>query len=132
MRYRFLIFTLALSLLVPLASANNATAGGDNRLVAEIKTSGRPMVVDFGKSQCTQCINQAAAIEEVRGACVDKVDFGFVHVIKESPLTASYKIFMIPTLIFLDDKGEAVSRYVGLMDAGALRDRIEDLGWADF
>lgn len=103
-----------------------------DRLVAKAQATGRPLVLDFGKGQCSQCIKQTAAIDEVKPQCGEKVGFEFVHVVEEAALTGAYQIFMIPTLVFLDARGEEVYRNVGMMDADALRSRLEELGWADF
>jgi thioredoxin-like negative regulator of GroEL len=103
-----------------------------NRLVEMATSSSRPIVVDFGKGQCVQCIRQAEAIEEIRGQYEDRVGFEFVHVIEEAALSGEYRVFMIPTLVFIDASGRETSRYVGLLEADELKNRIEELGWADF
>lgn len=106
-----------------------AAAAAPDPLAAEAAASGKPMVVDFGKGQCYQCVKQKAFIEELKGEIGDKVGFRFVHVIKEAETAGAYKVVMIPTIVFLDAGGREVERYVGLLPAAAMRAKIEKLGW---
>ena len=99
---------------------------------AKEQVTGRPVVLDFGKGLCSQCIKQTAAIDEVKPQCDGKVDFEFVHVVEDAARTGKHQIFMIPTLVFLDGTGEEVYRNVGVLDAAALRSQLEKLGWAEF
>lgn len=132
----FAVLLLAVALAcVGCSDADTATeqsaVKGQVDLIAN-KAAGKPVVLDFGKGQCGQCIKQAAAIEEVKPQCDGEVDFQFVHIGKEPALAGVHQIFMIPTLIFLDAKGEEVYRSVGVLDAEGLREQLEKLGWAEF
>jgi thioredoxin-like negative regulator of GroEL len=124
----------AVLLLLVLACAGCVGAEEPSGQSTEKKAraTGTPVVLDFGKGQCNQCIQQTAAIDEVGPQCDGKVDFKFVHVIEEVALAGSYQIFMIPTLVFLDAGGEEVFRNVGMLNADALRNKLEELGWAEF
>lgn len=106
-----------------------AVAADADPLAAQAVASGKPLVVDFGKGQCTQCILQGEAIEAVQKKIGDKVGFRFVHAIKEAELTGRYRVFLIPTLVFLDAQGREVDRNVGLLDENALAARFKLLGW---
>ncbi len=118
---------LALIAALVLSTLPHSAAAEDNRLVMAARAGLHPVVVDFGKGQCTQCIKQGEAIEALRGELGEEVGFEFVHVIKEAALTGEYQVFMIPTLVFLDERGDEVYRYVGLLDAAALREKINEL-----
>lgn len=123
---------LALALLCAGCADGEGKATGSTAENTAANPVGKPVVLDFGKGQCVQCIKQTAVIDEIKPQCEDKVDFQFVHVIDEASLAGRYQVFMIPTLVFLDAAGEEVYRKVGTMDADELRGKIESLGWAKF
>lgn len=123
-------FAAVLALFLGFGAAAWA-AGTPDPPAAQAAASGKPLVVDFGKGQCFQCVKQKEFIEELKGEIGDKVGFRFVHVIKEAETAGAYKVVMIPTIVFLDPTGREVDRYVGLLPAAAMRAKIAKLGWID-
>lgn len=101
---------------------------GADPLGDSAKKSGRPLVVDFGKGLCTQCLRQSEAMEEFKKAAGDKIDTRFIHVIEEAKLAGDYRVFMIPTLLFFDRQGKEVFRQVGFMPFDEMMKTAKALG----
>lgn len=117
------ILLAAASLLVFSASCLAANPLGD-----AARTSGKPLIADFGLNICKQCIKQSEALEEYKKAVGDKVPTRFVHVTKEADTASNYKVMLIPTLIFFDREGRELFRQVGYMPAEEMLAKTKELG----
>ena len=127
---RSCIVVALLLLVLPFTAA--AAEKVTDRLLATALSTGQPVIVDFGKGQCVQCIKQAAVIDELRPLCEDLLTFEFVNVFDEDPLAQHYEVLMIPTLVFLDGEGKEVFRHVGFYDTDQMRTKITELSWVTF
>ena len=106
---------LLLGLLVFSACFSTPAAGASDPLGDEARAAGRPLIVDFGMTRCLQCIEQSRTMDELKGAIGDRVLLKFVHVGQQEALAETYKILLIPTLVFFDARGNEVFRTVGQM-----------------
>ncbi len=105
-----------------------ASATADDEIASLARSSGKPVIVDFGLGICTQCRKQAAILEEVRGTYGDKVIVRMVNVGKEGELTRRYEVELIPTLVFIDRKGIIVLRKVGPLGYDEIRSQLSRMG----
>mgnify|MGYP001481668283 CR=1 FL=1 len=121
--------TVMLFWTLPLCALS---ADSPDRLAEIARQKGLPVVVQFGDGKCAPCLKQSAIIKKVRPQLDSKIIFEFVHVRKESKLTMDYKVWFTPTVVFIDAKGNELSRYTGVKNADALRKILEELGLAEF
>lgn len=99
-----------------------------DELVFLAKSSGKPVIADFGLGFCRQCKKQAATLNEIRGTYGDKVIVRMVNVGKETELTKRYGVEWIPTLVFIDPAGNIVLKKVGPLGYEEIRSHISRMG----
>ncbi|HEY9677422.1 MAG TPA: thioredoxin domain-containing protein [Drouetiella sp.] len=103
-----------------MATADSATARD-----AEIK----PTVIDFYATWCSPCQQLHATLEKAKTEYGDKINFQRVDVDDNNnqKLVDQYEISPIPTVIFLNPKGEIVSFTVGYSGDAAISDGIKKI-----
>ena len=109
---------------VPPSAASPAA----DELVALAKSSGKPLIADFGLGFCMQCKKQAETLERVRKVYGDKVIVRMVNAVKEQGLMSRYEVEMVPTLVFIDAAGNVVLKKVGPLGYEEIRDQLSRMG----
>ena len=89
--------------------------------------SGRPTLVDFGSKTCPACIQLRPVMAELRDAHKDSINVLFLEVSANRDLAMSYKVRLVPTLIFFDAQGRSVQQKTGFMDRGEIEKVLRDL-----
>lgn len=95
-----------------------------------IETSGKPMMVEFYTDTCGVCIEMRPVIEKVVKEYESTVEVRFYNVANDQEgieLANRFGVQAVPTFIFFDSKGEAVSMKVGSMPEEALRQELDAL-----
>ena len=105
-----------------------ASAGPEDELVTLAKSGGKVVIADFGLGFCQQCKKQAAILEEIRETYGEKVSIRMVNVSKEQALTSRYGVELIPTLVFIDPKGNIVLKKVGPLGYEEIRAQLARMG----
>jgi len=104
-----------------------AALAKDN-LVDKARTSGRPLMVDFGASGCRPCDMMAPILETLKKKHEGKVNILFVHVREEQVLAARYGIQSIPVQVFFDKDGNEVSRHIGFFPQDEIEKKLAEMG----
>ncbi len=123
---------LALSLILLMAAgaaglAANAPADQSKPPIyavkGEVLTTNR-LDIDFSKYQvtflelgadrCIPCKKMQPIMKEIAAAFPDRVQVVFYDVWKDPAPAEKYGIQLIPTQVFLDQKGKEIARHVGL------------------
>lgn len=89
--------------------------------------SGRPTVVDFGSNSCLPCIRLRPVMRALKDAHKDRINVLFLEVSANRDLALSYKVRLVPTLIFFDAQGREVHREMGFMEQEAMEKVLRDL-----
>ena len=89
--------------------------------------SGRPTLVDFGSNQCIPCIQLRPVMRALKDAHKDRINVLFLEVSANRDLALSYKVRLVPTLIFFDAQGREVHRETGFMGQEAMEKVLRDL-----
>jgi thioredoxin 1 len=89
--------------------------------------SGRPTVVDFGSNNCPPCIRLRPVMRALKDAHKDRINVLFLEVSANRDLAMSYKVRLVPTLIFFDAQGREVHREIGFMGQEAMEKVLRDL-----
>ncbi len=105
-----------------------ASAAADDELVSLAKSSGKPVIAEFGLGICMQCKKQKATLEEIREAYGDKVIIRMVNVGKEDELVKRYEVELIPLLVIIDKKGQVVLKKVGPLGYEEIRAQLSRMG----
>jgi len=119
-----LFLVIGISAALPLW----ASAAPEDELVSLAKSGRKPVIADFGLGFCQQCKKQAATLNEIREAYGDKVILRMVNVSKEQALTSRYEVELIPTLVFIDPKGNIVLKKVGPLGYEEIRAQLSRMG----
>lgn len=131
----------------PLPAELFSMLAGDFGSFADYR--GKPLVVNFFSSNCAPCIEEMPAFEEVHRELGDEVAFlgmnfqdqvsaatelvkqtGVSYDIARDPsgeLARSLGMVVMPSTYFVSPEGRVVDAKSGAMDAGELRQRIEEL-----
>jgi thioredoxin 1 len=89
--------------------------------------SGRPTVVDFASKSCPACIRLRPVMGELRDAHKERINVLYMEVSDTRDLAMSYKVRLVPTLIFFDAQGREVHREMGFMGQEAIEKVLRDL-----
>jgi thioredoxin-like negative regulator of GroEL len=100
---------------------------GADTLGDQARHTRKPLVVDFGMTRCSQCIEQGKVMDRLKATLGDRLVTRFVHIGKEEALAESYKVLLIPTVVIFDGQGNEVFRNVGLMPYDALTGKLKEL-----
>ena len=70
--------------------------------------------LELGADRCIPCKTMQPIMKEIAAAFPDRIQVIFYDVWKDSAPAEKYGIQLIPTQVFLDQKGKEIARHVGL------------------
>jgi len=86
-----------------------------------------PLLFDFTGPTCKSCKVMKARLDQVAPDFAGKVRIVLIDVNVQKEITKTYKIMLIPTLIFIDKNGVEIDRHVGQMEEQTIRSELADL-----
>lgn len=89
-------------------------------VTSSIIGDGRPTLVEFGMNSCASCRAMHRVLDELSAAHGERLRIIRVNVMEQSDLTRQWKVFAIPTQVFLDDTGKELYRHMGVLSARAI------------
>ena len=105
----------------------NCALAKDNP-VDQARSSGKPTLVEFGKTGCTACDMMQPILWNLEERFSGKVNVVFVH-IQHSPFLASrYRITSIPLQAFFDKTGKEVFRHLGFYPQNEIEKKFAEMG----
>ena len=107
----------------PAMAAVGVRSTGELRAVKAL-----PKLVDLGAIGCKPCVIMDGVLEELRKGYAGKLEVEFINVKTEPEKTATYKIGLIPTQVWLDASGKELFRHEGVMEAGKIVAKFKELG----
>ena len=119
-----LLLVFGFSVALPLWTS----AVPEDELVSLAKSGRKPVIADFGLGLCQQCRKQKVTLDEIRETYGDKIIIRMVNVGKEGDLTMRYEVELIPTLVFIDPKGNIVLKKVGPLGYEEIRKQLSGMG----
>jgi len=126
---RQIIITLLVSICLTAVSAMAAELPSSNDAVIKaVLASGKPTVADFGARTCIPCKKMAPILEELNRELKGTANVTFTDVWATPALAENYRVQMIPTQIFFDDKGKEVKRHMGFIDKAEIIKELKKAG----
>lgn len=89
--------------------------------------SGRPCLVEFGSTECTECKKLHRVLAAVNPRLKGRVDIVVVDVDEHPELADKWRLRVIPTQIFLDKNGQEVGRHEGALSEQELFSKLREL-----
>ena len=105
-----MIFVVTTTLLMLSSYANAIDI--DNALNSARK-EGRAVMVELGSVGCRPCEEMKSVMTKLRANYGEKLDVIFVDIRKDSDAGRRFRVFLIPTQVFLDRNGKEFHRHLG-------------------
>ncbi len=84
--------------------------------------------LELGADRCIPCKAMQPIMKEIAAAFPDRVQVIFYDVWKDSAPAEKYGIQLIPTQVFLDQKGKEITRHVGLFPKEEILEFLKKYG----
>jgi thioredoxin 1 len=84
--------------------------------------------LELGADRCIPCKKMQPIMKEIAAAFPDRVQVVFYDVWKDPTPGEKYRVQLIPTQVFLDQKGQEIARHVGLFPKEEILDLLNKHG----
>jgi thioredoxin 1 len=84
--------------------------------------------IELGADRCIPCKAMQPIMKEIAESYADKIQVVFYDVWKDPEPGRKYKIQLIPTQVFLDQKGNEIFRHVGLFPKDEILKMLKEKG----
>jgi thioredoxin 1 len=137
---RTLTITFVLALLVVAGCAPKPTSGPAAQSQAQTQPQAQaqaqpytatnlPKLWDFWATWCPPCKELKPTIEALEKEYEGKIEIRSINVDENKELAQKFEVKAIPTLVFLDAKGNELSRIVGLTPKDTIVGRFKAHGF---
>ena len=129
---RKLTITFVLALLVVAACGSRTTPTSTTPPQPKTDaaaTTNLPKLWDFWATWCPPCKELKPTIEALEKEYEGKIEIKSIDVDQNKDLAQKFKVQAIPTLVFLDAKGNELSRIVGLVPRDTIVGRFKTHGF---
>jgi len=137
---RTLTISFVLALLVFTGCATKPSSGAAPKPHAQTQakspnqvqaqtTTNLPKLWDFWATWCPPCKQLKPTIEALEKEYDGKIEIKSIDVDQNRDLAQKFKVQAIPTLVFLDAKGNELSRIVGLVPRDTIVGRFKTHGF---
>jgi thioredoxin 1 len=139
---RTLTITFVLALLVVAGCAPKPTSGPAAQSQAQTQPQAQaqaqpytatnlPKLWDFWATWCPPCKELKPTIEALEKEYEGKIEIRSINVDENKELAQKFEVKAIPTLVFLDAKGNELSRIVGLTPKDTIVGRFKTHGFIE-
>jgi thiol-disulfide isomerase/thioredoxin len=84
--------------------------------------------LELGADRCIPCKKMQPIMKEIAAAFPDRIQVVFYDVWKDPAPAEKYGIQLIPTQVFLDQKGKEIARHVGLFPRAEILELLKKHG----
>ena len=107
------------------ATASRAAAGG----APPSEAVALPRLVDLGSDTCIPCKAMVPVLEDLRREYAGRLRVDVIDAWKNPDEAAPFKIYAIPTQVFLDPSGRELHRHLGFISKDAILETWRRLGF---
>ena len=118
-----LCIVMSLSFLCSTASANEI----DDSL-AKAKKEGKVVMLELGSVGCIPCEQMRPVMAKLSSTYKGKLEVIFVDVRRDNAAARQFRVYGIPTQVFLDKKGNEFHRHVGYYDFEQIVPVLKQIG----
>jgi thioredoxin 1 len=113
-RMKFIqLILISVFLIVPLSSGYAADI---DAMLAKAKEEKKFVMLELGSVGCIPCDQMKSVMSKLSSTYKDKLEVIFVDVRKDTEPARRFRVFVIPTQVFLDRNGKEFHRHVGYYD----------------
>ena len=132
MNRKFSILAILVIFAVPMILYYGFKATPDKNSVSLAQAIGsKPVVIDFSSQLCLECKELAKTLDPIEKNYTNKIVFKKVIINTATPeeeaLMKKYKVTVVPTLVFLDKKGNVYKRTEGALPKQELEGYLNQL-----
>ncbi len=91
-------------------------------------TGGLPALLDFGMGECVTCREMEPIVRELADNYEGRAVIRIIDIREHRDLQAKYRVDVIPTQVFLNDRGNEVFRNVGPMTRDEMIAKLREIG----
>ena len=95
---------------------------------SKVPAKGVVTMVDLGAKKCIPCKMMAPILEKLERAYAGKAAIVFIDVWENKEQAPRFKVKVIPTQIFFNEKGKEVFRHVGFFDEKSIVEQLTKMG----
>src|SRR5574344_2671419 len=99
--------------------------------MASKSTSGKPQIIKFTSTMCLDCQKLNGVMKQVYPKYSDKLTLVEIHVQENTDfnkeMIKKYNVTLVPTMVFINSKGNKKARTEGFMNKSQLEKRMKDL-----
>lgn len=88
---------------------------------------GEPLMLEMGSTDCGSCQEMGRLLYQIKSN-YPSAHIYFIDIKKEREVALMYSVRMMPTQIFLDEKGEVVDTHVGPLEYNQLMEKLKSIG----
>ncbi|MCD7721124.1 MAG: thioredoxin [Prevotellaceae bacterium] len=97
------------------------------KIYERLLQNGKPIVIDFWAEWCGPCRRMAPIVEQLADEYKEQAFIGKCNVEESEELATKFMVTSIPTLVFIDSKGQMADRIVGAQSKAAVEERIKKM-----
>jgi thioredoxin 1 len=116
------------SILIQSSWAKENCALARDNPVDQARSSGKPTLVEFGRTGCPSCDMMQPILSNLEGRFFAKINIVFVHIHHFPFLASRYGVNLIPVQVFFDKTGKEVFRNVGFYPQNEIEKKFEEMG----
>lgn len=104
---------LLIVLLTITALPCPGNAGEIDDVLGNAKKQGKAVMLELGSEGCTPCEQMKPVMKKLSVNYKDRLEVIFVDVRKDRDTAKKFRVFAIPTQVFLDKTGKEFHRHIG-------------------
>jgi len=113
---------------IGVSQSDTTESGLTSMPLEQALENGLPTIADFGRGTCIPCKQMKPILEDLAKEYEGKVNVLIISVDEHRDLTTQYGIMAIPTQIFLDSKGQEVTRHMGFFAKDDIIAQLLEMG----
>ncbi len=108
--------SMALVVVNILIMSGYSNADGIDDVLSRAKKEGKVVMLELGSVGCRPCEQMKPVMEKLRTNYKGKLEVVFIDVRRDGDSARRYRVYVIPTQVFVDKIGKEFFRHTGFFD----------------